>query len=116
MNVVFAGEPPVIISPSIILAGRTPRSAKVRSWRPEALDILRQLGFRGTVAVPERRSSTTRARWEYAMLDACSVLAFWVPRDLRTLPGFTTNVEFGRDVGSGRPESAPPHPLSRLAG
>jgi hypothetical protein len=27
---------------------------------------------------------------------------FWVPRDLVTFPGFTTNVEFGRYVGSGR--------------
>lgn len=28
---------------------------------------------------------------------------FWIPRDVRTLPGFTTNVEFGLDVGAGRP-------------
>jgi hypothetical protein len=27
---------------------------------------------------------------------------FWIPRDLRTLPGFTTNVEFGLDVTTGR--------------
>ena len=37
---------------------------------------------------------------------------FWVPRDPTTLPGFTTNVEFGRYVGSGRcvygrPDRAP---------
>ena len=29
-------------------------------------------------------------------------ILFWVPRDLRTLPGFTTNVEFGLDVTTGR--------------
>jgi hypothetical protein len=27
---------------------------------------------------------------------------YWIPRDLRTLPGFTTNVEFGLDVTTGR--------------
>jgi hypothetical protein len=37
---------------------------------------------------------------------------FWIPRDLVWLPGFTTNVEFGRYIGSGkcvygRPDSAP---------
>jgi hypothetical protein len=50
--------------------------------------------------------------WEYAGLEGCSVVAFWVPRDVQSLPGFTTNVEFGRYVGSGRcvygrPENAP---------
>ena len=40
--------------------------------------------------------------WEYEGLERCSVIAFWVPRVLDTLPGFTTNVEFGRYVGSGR--------------
>lgn len=41
-----------------------------------------------------------------------AVRPFWMPRHLETLPGFTSNVEFGRYVGSGRvvygrPEGAP---------
>jgi hypothetical protein len=45
---------------------------------------------------------TDQVEWEYVGLEGCRVVAFWVPRDLATLPGFTTNVEFGRYVGSGR--------------
>jgi hypothetical protein len=40
--------------------------------------------------------------WEFAALERADVLLFWVPRDTESLPGFTTNVEFGRYVGSGR--------------
>jgi hypothetical protein len=117
MNVVFSDQPVVLARPSIFLAGPTPRSEVVRSWRPEALAHLRDLGFGGTVLVPERRGRAGfdyrgQVEWEFAGLEGCSVVAFWVPRDVGTLPGFTTNVEFGRYVGSGRcvygrPDGAP---------
>lgn len=68
--------------------------------------------------VPERRVWSVKfeyvdqAEWEYLGLETCSVIAFWVPRQLPSLPGFTTNVEFGRYVASGRcvygrPDGAP---------
>ncbi len=118
MDVVYAGEAVAAWRPSIFLAGPAPRSTDVPSWRPEALGALRALGFGGTVLVPEPRDWSARfsyldqVEWEYAGLEACSVVAFWVPRDLAALPGFTTNVEFGRYVASGRcvygrPEGAP---------
>jgi hypothetical protein len=117
MNVVFADQAIELTPPSIFLGGPTPRSRDVVSWRPEALDLLRGLGFGGTVLVPERRDWSAKfdyldqVEWEFAGLEGCSVIAFWVPRDT-TLPGFTTNVEFGRYVGSGRcvygrPDGAP---------
>lgn len=108
MNILHADQVLEIKQPSIFLAGPTPRSKEVLSWRPEALEILHGLGFAGTVLVPERRDWTARfayldqVEWEFAGLEGCTVVAFWVPRDLGTLPGFTTNVEFGRYVGSGR--------------
>src|SRR5262249_3615338 len=118
MKVVYADDALDVRPPSIFLVGPTPRTPEVRSWRPEALDVLRELGFAGMVLVPERRdwsvtfSYLDQVEWEYAGLEACTVLAFWVPRDVPTLPGFTTNVEFGRYVGSGRcvygrPDDAP---------
>ena len=118
MNVLHADQSLEIKQPSIFLAGPTPRSKEVRSWRPDALEILRRLNFAGTVLVPERRDWTTRfaysdqVEWEFAGLESCTIIAFWVPRDLGTLPGFTTNVEFGRYVGGGRvvygrPDDAP---------
>jgi hypothetical protein len=118
MKPIFADQPLEVRHPSIFLAGPTPRSAAVASWRPGALDLLRQLGFAGVVLVPERQdwssafSYLDQVEWEFAGLEACSAVAFWVPRDLSTLPGFTTNVEFGRYAGSGRcvygrPDGAP---------
>jgi hypothetical protein len=118
MDVVFAGQSVDLRLPTIFLAGPTPRTADVPSWRPEALDILREIGFGGAVLVPERQdwavnfSYADQVEWEYAGLESCSVIAFWIPRHLSTLPGFTTNVEFGRYVGSGRcvygrPDGAP---------
>jgi hypothetical protein len=118
VNVVHAGQPLVLEGPSIFLAGPTPRSPDVLSWRPEAVDLLLRLGFAGTVFVPERPDGWARVdyldqvEWECAGLESCSVVAFWVPRDVARMPGFTTNVEFGRYVGSdrcvyGRPEGAP---------
>lgn len=87
-------------------------------WRPEAVDILRQLGFSGTVLIPERQNWEARfdyldqVEWEFAGLEQADAIEFWIPRDVDLLPGFTTNVEFGRYVDSGRvvygrPEGAP---------
>ncbi len=102
MNVLHAGEVLSLDHPSIFLAGPTPRRPDVSSWRPAVLDLLRMLGFAGRVLVPERRDWSARfsyldqVEWEHAGLEGCTVVAFWVPRDLERLPGFTTNVEFGR--------------------
>ena len=91
----------------IFLAGPTPRSVDVKSWRPEAIKILRDLKFDGTVLIPEHKSSgnfnyLNQVEWEWEGLEGCSKIVFWVPRDLKTMPAFTTNVEFGSYVRSGR--------------
>ena len=68
--------------------------------------------------VPERPQGgmppgwTAQVEWEDTCLHLSDVVAFWVPRDLATLPGFTTNVEWGRWESSGRvvlgaPDGAP---------
>lgn len=118
MNVVYSDQPLLIAAPSLFLAGPTPRSPDVPSWRPTALSLLKDLGFAGTVLVPERSDWTSKfsylnqVEWEHEGLENCTVIVFWVPRDVATLAGFTTNVEFGRYVGRrpsvyGRPEGAP---------
>jgi hypothetical protein len=53
-----------------------------------------------------------QVEWEYECLELSDLIVFWVPRDLKKLPGFTTNVEFGRYIASGkvlygRPYEAP---------
>jgi hypothetical protein len=89
----------------IFLAGPTPRSPDVKSWRPEALEILDKLNFDGIVLVPEHKGKfdfLDQVEWEWEGLEGCSRIVFWIPRNLETMPAFTTNIEFGSYVRSGR--------------
>lgn len=103
---------------SIFLVGPTPRSRAVKSWRPDAIEILKELNYDGQVIVPERSVPAdhvdydAQVEWEHFGLDYCINIAAWIPRDLVTMPAFTTNVEFGMYVDSskllyGRPDDAP---------
>ena len=119
MELIYALEDtPEILHQSIFLAGPTPRSEVVASWRPEMIEQLERAGFDGTVFVPEPRGGGCRTSyldqvaWEKRLLDLCDAILTWVPREQEHLPGFTTNVEFGRYVTSrrlsyGRPPGAP---------
>jgi hypothetical protein len=115
MHIAYARTP---LRKSIFLAGPTPRSPEVPSWRPRAVQLLQEMGFDGTVFVPEdddaswKFSYDDQIEWELEALHSATVIAFWVPRDLETMPAFTTNVEFGlfaknRNVVLGCPEDAP---------
>ncbi len=105
--------------PAIFLAGPTTRSRDVISWRPQALEILSDLQFAGRVFVPERSQGVTQVdsieefEWDATGLGMANAIAFWVPRNMKTLPALTTNVEFGRYVSIasdrvfyGRPDTA----------
>jgi hypothetical protein len=99
---------------AIFLAGPTPRSPDVASWRPDAVEALRRRWLDGgdagrlVIFVPEAREGgftgawETQVEWEDASLHAADVIAFWVPREMGTLPGLTTNVEWGRWEASGK--------------
>jgi len=109
MQVVYAQElAPEKFTKSIFLAGPTPRSPEVSSWRKEALRILEENEYDGVVFVPEDQtdkwahSYIDQVEWEKECLNMSDVILFWIPRELSTLPGFTTNVEFGLYVKSGR--------------
>lgn len=102
---------------SIFLAGPTPRSESVVSWRTEACKKLEELGFDGVVYVPEystwkpKADYTEQAMWERIALTEATVILFWIPRSLPDMPAFTTNVEFGywlhtNKVIYGRPDNA----------
>lgn len=120
MNVIYSDTPVKIVGPSIFLVGPTPRSTAVPSWRPKAIEYFKQYDFKGTIMVPEREdwhsqfNYNDQIEWEYFCLTNCSVVMAWVPRDLATMPAFTTNVEFGYWLGKnpkklfyGRPDGSP---------
>ena len=94
--------------PSIFLAGPTPRNIRVPSWRPLVLHTLSRLNFEGQVFVPEDPKGgismefEEQIEWEDTYLTDAKCIMFWIPRDLTLLPGFTTNIEFGRWCDSGK--------------
>jgi hypothetical protein len=98
----------LVTEPSIFLAGPTPRSLDVPSWRPHALELLKKIGYCGIVLVPEHQVRSDKAdytdqvEWEWEGLENAKAIAFWVPREIQTMPGFTTNVEFGSYIRSNR--------------
>lgn len=102
---------------SIFLAGPTPRGKEIESWRNDACKYLEENGFDGIVYVPEystwkpKADYVDQAAWEREALTNASVIVFWIPRELPNMPAFTTNVEFGYWLHSGkvlygRPDSA----------
>lgn len=106
MKIVYALEDfPRFFSKSLFLAGPTPRSKKVKSWRPRALKILEKKGYDGVVFVPESRHGHFEGNqtvWEDKALNMADCILFWIPRNLKTLPGFTTNHEHGEWFKSGK--------------
>nr|WP_083472579.1 nucleoside 2-deoxyribosyltransferase domain-containing protein [Kibdelosporangium phytohabitans] len=103
---------PIPAGPSVFLAGPTPaRDGNVPSWRPDAAGELAEQWAGGgplTVLSPESRGGIRaemyedQVDWETAARRAADAILFWVPRCVDTLPGFTTNVEFGLDAPTGR--------------
>lgn len=101
----------------VFLAGPTPRDRHTRSWRPSMISALNEAGFKGSVYIPEKRekieefSYIEQVEWEEWALERADLIIFWVPRELSKMPAFTTNIEFGEWMKSGKvvlgyPESA----------
>lgn len=107
----LSGDPFPTLGFKVFLAGPTPRTTQVASWRPEAIQLFRDQGFEGTLIIPEpfvniydsyEANYHTQIKWEDDGLTKADCILFWVPRELKTMPGFTTNVEFGSWINSGK--------------
>lgn len=101
MKTNYSDEQVLKTEKSIFLAGPTPRSLEVETWRKEAIKILEELGFEGVVYVPEREfddrtfNYDNQVWWEREALHNANAIVFWIPRTIPSMPAFTTNVEFG---------------------
>lgn len=116
MKLVFADHAiPTSIIKSIFLAGPSPRDKKIIDWRHEALAYLKSINYTGTVfiPVPEARfygkddsdnwTYDGQVEWECIFRKIADIILFWVPRDIENgMPAFTTNIEFGEDLSSGK--------------
>jgi len=119
MQIVYSVEDaPQKFTKSIFLAGPSPRDASHYNWRPDAIKELEKIGYDGVVFIPLPRNGEwtkdydAQVDWEYKHLNMADIVAFWVPRDLKNMPAFTTNVEFGMFYESGKvvlghPDGAP---------
>ena len=117
MIVNYSDEEIIKARKSIFLAGPTPRSEDIISWKKEAYKILKDNGFDGVVYVPEYSTMKPRSNyedqvlWEREGLMNSTMIVFWIPRKNPEMSGFTTNVEFGyylhtKKVLYGRPNDA----------
>jgi 8-oxo-dGTP pyrophosphatase MutT (NUDIX family) len=116
MHLVFADHPmPSRVTHSIFLAGPSPRDKLTHDWRKNALEWLQHEGFQGTVFIPipearfhggddsESWNYDGQISWECQGRHIADKIVFWVPRDIAGgMPAFTTNIEFGEDLNSGK--------------
>jgi hypothetical protein len=108
MQIIYAHQPIPKNIPSIFLAGPTPRDKDTKSWRPEAIEILKKLNFNGAVFIPEDEgyvcngNHDNQIEWEWEGLRVATCIVFWIPRELQHMPAFTTNIEWGRWYESGK--------------
>lgn len=119
MTINYSDQKVIKGSKSIFLAGPTPRDQDVKSWRPEAINILNSLNYDGVIYVPEHEFEQKygyidQVSWEREALTSADVILFWVPREIKIMPAFTTNTEFGYFIAKnpetvvyGRPDEAP---------
>ena len=108
LEVVYAHETWEKTLSCIFLAGPSPRNDTHYNWRMEAIALLSKFHFEGAVFSPLPRDGNwlsdydLQVTWELTYLNRADSIAFWIPRDMVNLPGFTTNVEFGMFLKSGK--------------
>jgi hypothetical protein len=116
MKLYFSDQPlPTTVTKSIFLAGPSPRSANVYDWRHDAIKYLEKIGFDGEVLIPiplkkfygesddPSWTYVGQIDWEENARELADKIVFWVARDIKGhMPGFTTNVEYGLDLHSGK--------------
>ena len=115
-NIVFADQIiPTEITKSIFLAGPSPRVKEIKDWRHDALSLFEKNGFTGTIFIPVPKDRfygcddsfdwtyDNQVEWECKARNVSDIILFWIPRNINNgMPGFTTNIEFGEDLHSGK--------------
>lgn len=94
---------------SVFLAGPSPRTNLLPSWRPHMINIIRQEGYQGDIISPEKKKHDfeeydceINTAWEYQHMKIADKIIFWIPREMIAMPALTSNVEFGEFLHSGK--------------
>jgi len=118
MQIIYTTQYKKIEGYSIFLCGPSPRKGQTLNWRKDALKILQDLNFQGTVVIPEPEDGVWPTnyddvvQWEDDYLQQVNRIVFWVCRDYANgIKAMTTNVEFGLyyktgKIVYGRPDTA----------
>jgi 8-oxo-dGTP pyrophosphatase MutT (NUDIX family) len=115
-QIIFSDQPlPKSIQKSIFLAGPSPRHKNIHDWKKDALTIFEKLRYDGTIFLPVPKNKfygsdddknwtyDNQISWECKARSLADLILFWIPRDIEHgMPGFTTNIEFGEDLHSGK--------------
>ena len=92
----------------IFLAGpciREKHYGLFQNWRDTAIELFRKKDFQGDLFSPEPfciNGYDDQIVWEDIHLQQAKVILFWIPRELNIQPAFTSNVEFGEWMSSGK--------------
>lgn len=115
-DIVFSDQSiPKKITKSIFLAGPSPRTKDINDWRHDALSLFEKNKFDGTIFIPVPKERfygkddspdwtyDNQVEWECKARNVSDIILFWIPRDIKNgMPAFTTNIEFGEDIHSGK--------------
>lgn len=115
-DIVFSDQSiPKKITKSIFLAGPSPRKKDINDWRHDALSLFEKNKFDGTIFIPVPKERfygkddspdwtyDNQVEWECKARNVSDIILFWIPRDIKNgMPAFTTNIEFGEDIHSGK--------------
>lgn len=119
MKIIYSDNNEEVVGPSVFLAGPSPRGNNEYNWRLEAIELFKKYyiieGLTLLIPLPSTgivSDYDNQVFWEEKGLEVSNVIMFWIPRDLKYLPAFTTNFEFGEYYKSGkvvygRPDEAP---------
>jgi len=107
MNIYYAQDE-VNFENSVFLMGPSPRSKDTKSWRKEAVELFEKIekeyDFTINLILPEFKDSNfkfekeNQVKWELKCQKFSTFLFFWIPREMKKLPGLTTNIELGMNI------------------
>jgi len=121
MDIIYAREPfPIKITKTLYLADYSTEKPRISTWYQDALDILAQKQYDGSVYVPfipdgsSFQDFSEQLVWHQTAMDRSDVIVFWIPGDSEQFTTYMTFTEFERRVKGRNVIWGYPRNISRL--